>query len=199
MTRAFVLTDDEVVALAAIHNQLWPTGLATVPTAPEAMRDAGMRGIRSLMVRGLVGGEFGPNGRYAVDPELESAVNGFLGATRRVGAYLAPIGEPDRLAGAAITAAGAGSQWWLVNTTAHGVHSIRPSSRLEVIDALAELAEKTYDGTLLAASSDPSDYACVVRFGPGAVDRIVFAGNGAATGPPWNRAQLVDAFTAAVG
>ncbi|SBS75492.1 conserved hypothetical protein [uncultured Mycobacterium sp.] len=198
MTRNFVFTDDEAVALAAVKSQLWPTGLTTVPRTPEAMRDAGMRGIRSLLVRGLVSVEPGMDGGYVVDPEFESAVSGFLGAAKRIGAYLAPAAKPDQLAGASITAARTDLQWWLVSATAKGVHSIRPSGRLEIVDSLAELAEKTYDGTLLAGTTDPASYCCVIRFGAGDDDKIVVSGNGAATGPRWSRTRLVEAFAGAV-
>ncbi|XUV47565.1 hypothetical protein ACRDU6_04080 [Mycolicibacterium sp. ELW1] len=193
-----MLTDDEVIALAAINNQMWPTGLTTVPPKPDAMRDAGMRGIRSLMVRGLINPESGPEGGYRVDPELDSVVTGFLGGAKRIGAYLAPARELNRLAGASITAAGAGSQWWLATATAGGIHNIRPSGRLEIIDALAELAEKTYDGTLLADTTDPSVYSCVIRFGVGDDDKIVVSGNGGTTGPEWSRSRLVEAFAPVV-
>src|SRR5262245_23982737 len=140
MTNGLLLTDDEVIALAAVAGRPWPTGLATVDSTPEAQRDAGIRGIRSLAVRGLLTDDPAAVPGFVIHPELQSAVVGFLTATRHIGAYLAPIDEPRRLAGASITAAPSGSSWWLVSTTAQGVHGIRSASRLEVLDALADLA-----------------------------------------------------------
>jgi hypothetical protein len=128
MINGLLLTDDEVIALAAVLGRPWPTGLATVESAPEALQEAGIRGIRSLAVRGLLTGDPTTESGFVIHPELEAAVVGFLTAARHIGAYLAPADEPDRLAGASITAASSGSDWWLVSTTAQGVHGIRPAS-----------------------------------------------------------------------
>jgi hypothetical protein len=195
MAQSFLLTDDEVVALAALLEQPWPTGLATVPETVDGMGQAAIRGIRALAVRGLLTGDPGAAEGYVIDPDLAAAVDGFLQAPRRVGAYLAPADAPDVLAGASITAAAIGDGWWLDATTAQGVHGFRRATRLEVIDALAELAEKTHDGTLLAGAERPSAYACVIRYGDEGDQKFVVPYSGV-TGGPWDRTPLVEVFTA---
>jgi hypothetical protein len=191
-----LLTDDEVVAMAALLEQPWPTGLVTVDPSPHGLRDAALRGIRSLGVRGLLAGDpSGPDG-FVIHPEIASVIEGFVTATRRIGAYLAPVQAPDSLAGASITAAAVEDRWYLDAATAQGVHSFRSASRLEMIDALADLAEKVSSGTLLTEADDPSCYACVIRYGTSADDKIVVAGgSGAAT--PWDRTPLLEVLAAA--
>lgn len=59
--RPLVLTDDEVMALAAVSGQAWWSALRTVDVTDEHdMIRASGRGLRSLAVRGLVTDEGGP-------------------------------------------------------------------------------------------------------------------------------------------
>jgi hypothetical protein len=195
MTLNILLTDDEVVALAAVLERPWPTGLRTVVSTTDGMRDAGLRGLRSLAVRGLLSGDPTEAPGYVVHPDVASVIDGFVTAELRVGAYVAPAAAPDALAGAAITAAAFGEGWSLDVTTVQGVHAFRRASRLDVLDALAGLAEKTYDGTLLAGVGDPRAHVCVIRHGKGPHDRIIVEPN-PTSGLPWDRSPLVDALAA---
>jgi hypothetical protein len=197
MISSLLLTDDEVIALAAVVGRPWPIGLATVASTAEALREAGVRGVRSLAVRGLLAANPTSEPTHVIHPELEALVVGFLAAPSHVGAYLAPADEPDRLAGASITAARSDSDWLMVSTTAQGVHGIRPASQTEVLDAVAELAEKTHDGTLLSGSTDAAAYSCVIRWGDGEDQRLVVAGRGS-DGLPWHRAAVVESFATAL-
>tara|TARA_R110002020_G_scaffold77567_2_gene195784 strand:+ start:3819 stop:4472 length:654 start_codon:yes stop_codon:yes gene_type:complete len=49
----FLLTDDEIAALAASTNRAWPLPLLTVPAHASALKAAAFRGLRSLVVRGF--------------------------------------------------------------------------------------------------------------------------------------------------
>jgi hypothetical protein len=200
MKAALLLTDDEVVALAAVVGRPWPTGLATVDGTAELLQEAGFRGVRSLAVRGMLVGDPAGESGFVIHPDVETVVSGFLNASSHVGAYIAPIADTDRLAGASITAATTGTDWWLVTTTAQGVHGIRSATRLEVLDAIADLADKTHDGSLLNGAEDPSAFACMIRWDrPDDEYQLVVEGNRRSDGTPWNRAPFVESFAATFG
>lgn len=84
-----VLTDDEVMALAAVSGRSWWSALRSVDTTDEAaMVHASARGLRSLGVRGLVTGDGGP----ADDLSLFTSCLG-----TRPWATLAVVDEHDRV------------------------------------------------------------------------------------------------------
>jgi hypothetical protein len=163
MSQGFLLTDDEVVALAALAGAPWPFGLATVLPTAEALRAAALRGVRSLDVRGVL--RRGPDsGAPAVVAEpIADAVAAFVHSARQVGAYLAPHDDSGSVAGPAVTAVVADGQWWMDTATSEGVHGIRKVDRGQLLAAITAFAEQTHTGTLLRGVPDPGTYVCVVR------------------------------------
>jgi hypothetical protein len=163
MNEASLLTDDEIVALCAIDGRPWPLGLITVGSTAEELTRAGMRGMRSLLVRQLAiqvdGSELRPHEVLARD------IVGFLGATRRIGAYIASASDHSALAGAAVTAAQTSDGWLLDTVTATGVHALRRTSADDAAATVADMAEQAYDGLLFNDADDPAAWVCVVRHG----------------------------------
>lgn len=190
-----LLTDDEIVALCAVDGRPWPIGLTTVAPTAEDLARAGMRGLRSLMVRRLAGGNAEAPG---VRPHqlIARDVAAFLDATERIGAYLAPAENPDTIAGATVTAARTPDGWIIDTATAAGVHALRAATAAEAADTVLGLAEKAYRGELFAEEAEARRWVCVVRFGPGGRSAIVLGPgtvDGAAT-PSWDSAPVRDAF-----
>lgn len=66
-----LLTDDEIVAMVAATRTPWPYGLPTVPADDRALTAAGLRGLRTLAVRGLVRTGTGAGVEYS--PDLSEA------------------------------------------------------------------------------------------------------------------------------
>lgn len=191
MAQGILLTDDEVVALAALLGRPWPTGLATVAPTADDLTQAGRRGVRSLIVRGIVTAD--AESGYTPHPGVAAVIETFLLAPRRIGAYIAPAAAVETMAGAAITAVPVAGIWWIDSTTAQGVHGFRQAQGDEVLAAITELADQTGDGTLLAGTEDPSAYVCVIVYGDKADQRTVVP-----VGGLWDRAGLEQAFAAAV-
>lgn len=164
MEETALLTDDEIVALCAADGRPWPVGLTTVEQTAEELARAGMRGMRSLMVRRLAGGDADQPG---VRPHemIARDVAAFLDATERVGAYMAPASDHSVLGGAAVIAARTPDGWVMDTATAAGVHALRRAGTDEAVNAVLELAQKTYQGTLFDDDTQASQWVCVVRYG----------------------------------
>lgn len=196
-----LLTDDEIVALCAADGRPWPLGLNTVAMTAEELTRAGMRGMRSLMVRRLAGGNAEAPG---VRPHqmIADDIAAFLDAADRVGAYLAPASAPTELGGAAVTAARARDGWILDTVTAAGVHALRQASTDEAITAVLELAEQTYSGMFFSDDTDRAAWVCVLRFGSNAQNAITIgyqSATGEVNGAPvnsWDKQLVLDAFAA---
>ena len=194
-----LLTDDEIVALCAADGRPWPIGLNTVETTAEELSRAGMRGMRSLMVRRLAGGDAEAEG---VRPHemIARDIAAFLDANDRVGIYVAPASDPAKLGGAAITAARTDGGWILDTATAAGVHALRQASTKEATVAVLEMAERAYDGTLFTEQPDRTAWVCVFRFGSDAQNTLTI-GHQSVTGEVnstpvnrWDRQLVSDAF-----
>lgn len=88
--RPLGLTDDELVALAAVSGRAWPIALRSVDTSSEEdMRVASARGLRSLAVRSLITESGTPSDDLSV-------VLSCLGARPR--ATIALVDDRDRVA-----------------------------------------------------------------------------------------------------
>jgi len=159
-----LLTDDEIVALCAANGKPWPVALMTVAPTTEDLAKAGVRGMRSLLVRRLAGGDaeapgFRPHEYIARDAAA------FAESTDRIGVYVAPTSDPSQLAGASITAARGTDDWVVDTATAAGIHALRRTTSDEAAKAILTFAESAYAGTLFP-EKDASDWICAVRFGP---------------------------------
>lgn len=175
-----LLTDDEIVALCAADGRPWPLSLMTVEPTTEELTRAGVRGMRSLLVRRLAGGNADKPG---VRPHelIARDVSAFLDATVRVGAYIAPASDHSVLGGAAVTAARTANGWVLDTSTAAGVHALRTATADEAADAVLSMAESAYSGALFDPDEAGRDWVCVVRFGDDATDTIALT-SGSVTG-----------------
>ena len=158
MEETAVLTD-EIVALCAADGRPWPIGLVTVEPTVEELSGAGMRGMGSLMVRRLAGGDADKPG---VRPHemIARDVAAFLDATDRVGAYIAPASDHSVLGGAAVTAARTPNGWMVDTATASGVHALRAASAEEANNVVLELAEKADSGELFVDTAEASAWVC---------------------------------------
>jgi hypothetical protein len=188
MDDAALLTDDEIVALCAVDGRPWPVGLITVGTSAEELGRAGMRGMRSLMVRRLAAVPSDGSGARPHE-DIVRDVAGFLDASRRIGAYVAPAQDHSALAGASVTAAQTRDGWLLDTATAAGVHALRHASTDEAAAAITEIAEKARSGELFNRTPDPAAWVCVVRFGSD--DAIAVSGSGS---DGWDPGRIKDAF-----
>ncbi|MEW5808619.1 MAG: hypothetical protein AB1925_04120 [Actinomycetota bacterium] len=160
MTDTVLLTDDEIVAVCAVDGRPWPLGLMTVePTAVE-MAKAGMRGMRSLLVRRYAD-QGSADAPAVMDTVVARYVAAFLDADRRVGAYVAPSSDPVTLGGASVTAVRSGEDWLLDSTTAAGVHALRMASADEAVEAILGLVDKAEQDELFAEAEDPARWICV--------------------------------------
>ncbi|WP_396910866.1 hypothetical protein [Mycolicibacterium sp.] len=180
MDETALLTDDEIVALCAADGRPWPVGLATVePTTSELAR-AGMRGMRSLMVRRLAHRDADQPGMRPHEM-IADDVAAFLSATDRVGAYVAPASDHAVLGGASVTAARTDHGWVVDTATAAGVHALRSATAGEAADAVLTLAEQAYVGTLFTGADAATAWVCVVRYGPRA-ENLIAVGPATVTG-----------------
>jgi hypothetical protein len=167
-----LLTDDEIVALCVADGRPWPVGLPTVETTSQALAQAGMRGMRSLMVRRLAGADAD---RAGVRPHemIARDVAAFLDAPMRISAHLAPADNPSVLGGASVTAAQSPPGWVVDSATAAGVHALRGASSEEAAAMIVELADRTHSGEFFDSSEESSGWTCVVQLGSGPQNRIV--------------------------
>lgn len=194
-----LLTDDEIVALCAADGRPWPLNLPTVDPSAEDLAKAGIRGMRSLMVRRLAGSDAE---RPGVRPHqfIARDISAFLDARDRIGAYIAPASEHTTMGGAAITAARSGDDWVLDTVTAAGVHAVRRASAEEAISTVLSLAESAYAGTLFP-DEESTAWLCVVRFGSDA-ENLIAVSAGEASGTvdgalidSWDPASIRGLFT----
>jgi hypothetical protein len=174
-----LLTDDEIVALCAVDGRPWPLGLTTVDSTAEDLTRAGMRGMRSLMVRRLAHSDADKPGMRP-HQMIADDVAAFLSATSRVGVYVAPISDHSVMAGASVTAARTASGWVVDTATAAGVHALRPASAEEAGDAVLELVTRAHGGTLFT-DEESLTWICVVRYGADARNTLI-VGEGSVTG-----------------
>lgn len=162
-----LLTDDEIVALCAANGRPWPVGLSTVEANAEELTRAGMRGMRSLMVRRLAHADAEQPGMRPHEM-IANDVAAFLDATTRIGAYIAPASDHSVLGGASVTVARTDGGWVVDTATAAGVHALRVASVDEAAAAIIGLAEQSYSGALFADDDDDdASWVCIVRYGSG--------------------------------
>ncbi|GAS88666.1 hypothetical protein [Mycolicibacterium brisbanense] len=172
-----LLTDDEIVALCAADGRPWPIGLSTVAATPEELARAGMRGMRSLMVRRLARADADRPGMRPHEM-IADDLAAFLDSEHRVGAYIAPASDHSVLGGASVTAAQTPDGWVVDTTTAAGVHALRPASAEDAAAAVLGLAEHTYDGTAFTEEDERAAWVCVIRDG----SDLIAIGHGSVSG-----------------
>jgi hypothetical protein len=177
MDEAMLLTDDEMVALCIIDGRPWPLGLMTVGTTSDELTQAGLRGVRSLLVRRLLTGSKGADA--LPDPTVAREVAAFIGAETRVGAHVALAADRSVLAGASVNAALTADGWLLDTATADGIHALRRVSADDAAATVIDFVEAVH------ASHDGG--------GQDVVASIVVAGSPV---QEWNPALIREAFGA---
>jgi hypothetical protein len=175
-----LLTDDEIVALCAVDGRPWPVGLTTVDATAAELTRAGMRGMRSLMVRRLAHHDADAPGMRP-HQLIADDISAFLDSTDRIGAYIAPASDHSVIAGASVTAARTPAGWVVDTTTAAGVHALRQASGDQAADVVVGLIEQAHNGALFATDEERTAWTCVVRFGPGLAN-VIAVSHGSATG-----------------
>lgn len=179
MDETALLTDDEIVAICAADGRPWPLGLTTVESTAADLTQAGIRGMRSLMVRRLAQPDADQPGMRP-HQMIATDVAAFLGATSRIGVYVAPISDHSVMAGASITAARTSTGWVVDSATAAGVHALRAASAEEAADAILELVTRAFGGALFT-DEESAAWTCVVRYGPDSQNMLI-VGEGSVTG-----------------
>lgn len=140
-----LLTDDEVVALSAAAATAWPYGLLTVAADERAIVAAGVRGVRSLAVRGLVSAGT-PNG-VDYPPSLVNQVARIATARRHVMVQVCSREDLLQPRGAMVGAfAGSADGSWLVDSvTLSGVHAMRTTSPEEAAELILRFVNEVWE------------------------------------------------------
>ncbi|MET4160032.1 hypothetical protein [Agromyces sp. PvR057] len=124
-----LLTDDEVVAAAALLGGAWRAPLPTVSVEdPGEMIKAAARGRRSLGVRGLM------QDGATLAPQLAEALSAIVRRRPDRMGYVGEVADRGLLAGGAFAAFLDGELGTLVVTTANGVNEFTRATQDEIDD-----------------------------------------------------------------
>lgn len=175
-----LLTDDEIVALMARCDVAWPLPLPTVGRVPDLVRAAGVRGVRSLAVRGLA--DTRAPAAVSYQDDLLHMTRSIARAEARVLAYVARRTEVFAPRGAIVGVFRSGDDRWLIDSmTGNGVHAIWPGAGVDAVEIIARFGRAVWesgvsdptgagDMGLLVASSDAAKPVFFV--GRGHVSRL---------------------------
>lgn len=166
-----LLTDDEAVAIAALRSSEFPARLPTVARVPGEMIGGGLRGARSLIVRGLAEGE---GDGLIVSTEVVGLIEPFICTdwTRSCFAYATVSSFPVAAGGVRVFATNANDEWHLDEVSAFGVHSIRTSTRAEFETHARSFADMSDD--LYPASGGLENHAKAISvFSEGLTDELI--------------------------
>lgn len=186
ITQSVVLTDQEVIAIAARRGRTWNAALPTVRPDAAGLGDGALWGLRSLARRGLLE----PGSTSAtVRADLAELVEPAFGVPRLV-AYLASASAPLVLAGAEVLVYEAPGTGGVLVELVRGLgsHEISLRTREDAISMLAELARKEVarplglagvpDDLTLYVATSLLPGAAVVAFAPGTTSHGSFDGAG---------------------
>ena len=164
MTEILLLTDEEVVALAAAREAAWPGGIPTVEGTERAVREAAFRGGRSLYVRGLSTDDGG------LTQGLSDLVEIVIGGRSRIVGYLGDAEYRRNGWGMASThyVAPTDRDWIFETVSPVGVHQLAQQpiethrSHLEtVLQAAFGLGPEQGAGP-----GEPAEWLCLLAEGP---------------------------------
>lgn len=167
LNQTLLLSDDEIVAVAARLGGEWKTGLPTVDAAdPKDLIRAAARGNRSLAIRGLLAAE------GALKPRILDRLSQAVGAVPQQEGYVADASDLQLPAGLRFAVFDTGPQAkLLVLTLPNGVNevSVLPRTTVrELIGALIEGAQQAGEPrrplVLLAPLGEKSLGFAVVSF-----------------------------------
>lgn len=151
---AALLTDDELVALAAADDAMWPAAVPTVDVDNDTdMARAILRGRRSLGIRELVSPD------QTGDDDSVTLARDLVRADPPLFAYLARDGQVARMAGNGFAAARRADGSWVTDVTAiAGVHNLAVADGETVVALLAELVAKVFADGALGGPNDSALY-----------------------------------------
>lgn len=137
----FLVTDDEIVTLAAAAGVVWPFGLNTVAAQGDAVAAAGFRGGRSLAVRGLAVPDAG---RLRPERELTDLVGALASSSTHVMAQVCERALPAVPRGPMVLAGRTAGGWVVDSVTGAGVHALRRSAGDEVSTLVLRFADDVW-------------------------------------------------------
>jgi hypothetical protein len=150
------LTDDEIVAIAALVGQKWTSRLPTVDVRSDAeLAAATLRGWRSLTLRGLADAD----GRH-----LTEVIGSLYGVVPVIRSYVADAQIAELPSGNRSYFRRRPGGWTVEATTPIGVHLFRAVAEEDAVRLLEAAVEKVYvDGVGSAAEDGKSTghYLCV--------------------------------------
>lgn len=172
---AALLTDDELVAIAAADDGTWPTAVPTVDVDNDIdVARAILRGRRSLGVRELLSPD------RAVDDDSVILARDVLRADPPLIAYLAHDRQVARMAGNGFAAARRSDDSWVTDVTAiTGVHNLAVTDGQTVVVLLEALATKVFTEGALAGPNDSALF--IVGVGPNAERPVLRVSRGVCT------------------
>lgn len=168
-----LLTDDEIVALVAATRTPWPYGLPTVPADDRALTAAGLRGLRSLAVRGLA--RTGTAVEYS--PQLSEAVRSAATAAHHVVAQVAVRESPAQPRGSAVGIFRAEDGWMADSVTLAGVHALRETTLDDAADLLLRFVTEVWENGVTSPGEDAAMGLYIATANPRAKDHFVTQGS----------------------
>jgi hypothetical protein len=139
-----LLTDDEIVALATKSDRPWQFPLLTVRTdVPAAVAAAALRGLRSLIVRGLAAVD---SEGIAVDASLVNDYKLVASAPRILLAHASPA-DSVAASGSAVIVFYGDAGVYADTMTVVGIHALRQVTHEEALSAIKSFAMTAFEGS----------------------------------------------------
>lgn len=172
---AILLTDDEVASVAIQFGIAWQYPLPTIENDQTALLNAGARGARSLIARGLANSD---GKSLTIDEAASTLVTKVGGATRSVVAYVAPRSNSSSLSGSSIylyQGSNESETDVLDLVSASGIHDLRESTHAEAVAVFLAAMENAFlngiqsdretslEPALFAKASDGDETLCVMH------------------------------------
>lgn len=156
-----LLTDDEIVTLAAAAGVTWPFGLNTVAAKDDAVAAAAFRGGRSLAVRGLADPDAG---RLRPQQDLMDLVGALAASSTHVVAQVCERALPAVPRGAMVLAGRTPEGWVIDSVTSAGVHVLRRGTDGEVSDLILRFVTEVWRSGV--SGPDDGRYGLLVTGSP---------------------------------
>jgi hypothetical protein len=167
-----LLTDDEVVAIAAHRGRPWPTIVTSVDTSSaHELASAMVRGTRSLVVRGLARTE---SGAIRLAGPLDTLIEPLFDDPS-LHVYSAPQRSPGQVDGGVvyIYPQDTSGRYPIEVVRGYGLHELSAVGRNDALALLARLIEAAFDrdpasqGAVDSANREPEARALYLSAAPG--------------------------------
>jgi hypothetical protein len=171
--RRVALTDDEVVALAARSDRLWPSALPTIdPSDDAAIEKAINRGARSLVARELLVTE----GKEHLNAALAELIDPILSGRATIGTYVASR-ELEYLPsefGTACYEAGDGT-WVNEIVSGIGIHYLSSGRSSTCLGAIEEMVKRVVSSGYPSINDEVPDSRVLCVVGPPSQESVRLA------------------------